>query len=70
MSTPITTATGPMITLQILAAPTGVLVRADGDLKAHNEAANVAVMLLRFAEGLVVTGRNVQLDPDILESVL
>lgn len=60
----------PLITLQILATPTGVLLRADGDLKAHNDAANVAGILCRFAEGLFVSGKNVQLDPDIVEAVL
>ena len=60
----------PMITLQILATPTGVLLRADGDLKAHNDAANVAAILCRFAEALFVSGKLVQLDPVIVEAVL
>ena len=61
---------GILVTLQILATPEGVLMRADGDVTADNDAANVARVLCRFAEGLFVSGVNVRLDPAIVEAVL
>lgn len=60
----------PTITLHIIATPTGVLLRADGDLKASHDAAQLAGILCRFAEGLFVGGNHVQLGDEIVEAFL
>lgn len=60
----------PMITLQILATPAGVLIRADGDITAKNGPASVARTLCAFADGLIEGAQLVRLAPEIAEAVL
>ena len=60
----------PMITLQILATPAGVLIRAHGDIAAATGPASVARTLCAFADGLIEGAQLVRLAPEIAEVVL
>ncbi len=72
MSTPMTTPrdAAPMITLQILCTPAGVLIQTEGDINAATGPASVARTLCAFADGLIEGAQLVRLAPDIAKAVL
>ncbi len=60
----------PLVTLQILDTPEGVLITAVGDLDATNGAASVARTLCRLTVGLFEGALPVRLDPSVARVAL